>query len=46
MGWSRAAADNLFRTVLIEDGMPRISATFAYWGVRLGGGRAWKAGGK
>ena len=45
-GWSRAAADNLFRTVLIEDGMPRLSATFAYWGVRLGGGGAWKAGGK
>ena len=45
-GWSREAADNLFRTLLIEDGVPRISADLAYWGVRLFGKSSWEAGGK
>ena len=45
-GWSRAAADNLFRKVLAADGVPRTSAELAYLGVRLFGGGAWEAGGK
>ena len=45
-GWSREAADNLFRRVLLEDGVSRSSADMAYWGVRLFGAPAWKAGGK
>lgn len=45
-GWSREAADNLFRRVLIEDGVSRSSAALAYYGVRLFGGGAWEAGGK
>ena len=45
-GWSREAADNLFRRVLIEDGVSRNSAVMAYWGVRLFGGSSWEAGGK
>ena len=45
-GWSRAAADELFRQVLIEDGIPRNSADLAWWGVRLFGGSSWEAGGK
>lgn len=45
-GWSREAADNLFRRVLIEDGVPQICAGLAYRGVRLFGGRAWKEGNK
>ena len=45
-GWSRAAADELFRRVLIEDGVSRNSAALAYYGVRLFGGSSWEAGGK
>ena len=45
-GWSRAAADELFRKLLIEDGISRTSASLAYWGVRLFGGSSWEAGGK
>ena len=45
-GWSRKQADDLFRRVLIEDGISRNSANMAYWGVRLFGVSAWKAGGK
>ena len=45
-GWSREAADELFRRVLIEDGVSRNSAAMAWWGVRLFGAAAWKAGGK
>lgn len=45
-GWTRAAADDLFRKVLIEDGVSRNSAGMAYWGVRLFGGPSWEAGGK
>ena len=44
-GWNRAAADELFRRVLIEDGISRNSANMAYWGVRLFGSSAWNAGG-
>ena len=43
-GWSREAADGLFLNVLLEDGVPKSSAYLAYWGVRLFGGAAWKAG--
>ena len=42
-GWSREAADTLFRRVLAEDGVPRISAALAYWGVRLFGASSWRA---
>ena len=42
-GWSREAADNLFRRVLAEDGVPRISCDLAFWGVRLFGGSSWRA---
>ena len=45
-GWTKSAADELFRKLLIEDGVSRNSANMAYWGVRLFGGSAWKAGGK
>ncbi len=45
-GWTREAADNLFRKVLATDGVPRISATLAFWGVRLFGASAWEDGGK
>ena len=41
-GWSRAAADNLFYTVLVAEGMPKWRARLAYWGVRLFGSRCWK----
>jgi len=44
-GWTRAQADELFRSLLIENGVPRLSANLAYWGVRLFGGSAWNAGG-
>lgn len=45
-GWTRKQADELFRKLLIEDGISRNSANMAYWGVRLFGGSAWEAGGK
>ena len=45
-GWSREAADNLFRKLLIEDGVSQTSAGLAYWGVRLFGAPSWEAGGK
>ena len=45
-GWSREAADGLFLNVLLEDCVPKSSAYLAYWGVRLFGESAWKAGGK
>ena len=45
-GWSREAADNLFRRVLIEDGVSQICAALAHRGVRIFGGRAWKEGNK
>ena len=45
-GWTRARADELFRRVLIEDGVSRNSANMAYCGVRLFGGSSWEAGGK
>lgn len=45
-GWTRAAADDLFYDLLIEDGVPRWRAWLAWSGVRLGGGSAWKDGGQ
>lgn len=52
-GWSRKEADKMFLCFLIEDGLPPFRAKLAYWGVRLGGWRAWnenrkrlEAGGK
>lgn len=41
---SRAAADGIFRTALIAEGMGRIGATVYWAGVRAGGWVAW--GGK
>lgn len=40
-GWTRKDADRMFRQFLIEDGLPKFRARLAYWGVRLGGWRAW-----
>ena len=45
-GWDRAKADALFRDVLIADGVPKWRARLAWLGVRIGGGAAWKEGGK
>lgn len=44
-GWTKAEADQLFRELLIEDGMPERYARRAYWGVRLFGGDSWHQGG-
>ena len=41
-GWTREDADKLFLTLLESDGVPRLRALLAYWGVRLFGGRSWK----
>ena len=45
-GWTREQADELFRELLIDDGVSRFSAALAYYGVRLFGGSSWEAGGK
>ena len=45
-GWTRKDADTMFLGYLILDGMPVSRALLAYWGVRIGGGRAWKQEGK
>jgi len=45
-GWTRAQADALFRDVLIADGVPKWRAYLAWSGVRIGGAKAWKEGGK
>ena len=45
-GWTKSAADELFRKLLIEDGVSRTSAALAYYGVRFFGGSSWEAGGK
>lgn len=45
-GWTRAQADALFRDVLIADGVPKWRAWLAWSGVRIGGAKAWKEGGK
>ena len=45
-GWIREMADMLFLKLLINDGIPKFSAVMAWMGVRLFGGKAWKAGGK
>ncbi len=43
--WDKKTADELFYYMLVNDGVSRFSASLAYWGVRLFGGRAWKNGG-
>ena len=45
-GWTRAAADQLFRKLLISDWMPEYRAYLAWLGVRLFGSAAWNAGGR
>lgn len=40
-GWTRPAADALFLTLLMENGVPWYSADLAYIGVRLFGWLAW-----
>ena len=45
-GWTRKAADEAFRSLLLEDGVSKSRARRAYWGVRLFGGSSWEAGGK
>ena len=44
-GWTRELADLMFHDLLIEDGIPKIRAELAWAGVRLGGRKAWEAGG-
>lgn len=44
-GWSKEDADDAFRDLLLQDGVPSTRANLAYWGVRLFGGPAWRAGG-
>ena len=44
-GWTKAESDQLFRELLVEDGMPERFARRAYWGVRLFGGNSWHYGG-
>ena len=44
-GWTRVEADRLFRELIAEDGLARFPAFKAWLGVRLFGGRAWRAGG-
>ena len=43
-GWTRKAADDLFRDLLIQDGTPLFRAYAAYYAVRLFGGRSWSKG--
>ena len=45
-GWTKAEADQMFYDLLIEGGIPWYRAKAAYLGVKLFGGKAWKAGGK
>ena len=45
-GWTKADADQLFRELLVENGMPERYARRAYWGVRLFGGDSWHQGGR
>ena len=45
-GWTKEEADELFRELLLEDGMPERYARRPYWGVRLFGGDAWHQGGQ
>ena len=45
-GWTRVAADKLFRKLLIADWMPEYRAYLAWLGVRIFGGPAWNAGGR
>lgn len=45
-GWTRKEADDTFRSLLLEDGVPAANARRAYWGVRLFGKSSWEAAGK
>ena len=45
-GWDREMADMLFLKILIDDGVPKVSAVLAWIGFRLFGSAAWKEGGK
>ena len=45
-GVDKHEADLQFRYHLLRGGVSRSAAKWAYWGVRLFGGKAWKAGGK
>ena len=45
-GFDREEADRAFRLLLIDNGVPPIQAQLAYWGVRLFGDPAWRAGGQ
>ena len=40
-GWTRKMADKLFYDLIREDGLPRMRAKKAYWGVRIFGGESW-----
>lgn len=42
---TRKRADELFLEVMLCDGVRKVSAYVMYWGVRIGGGRWWKAKG-
>lgn len=45
-GYDRKEADRAFKILLLDNGVSAVQAHLAYWGVRLGGRAAWKAGGK
>ncbi|MBO4633261.1 MAG: DUF1353 domain-containing protein [Lentisphaeria bacterium] len=40
--WTKAEADQMFYDLLIVDGIPKLNAKLAYWGVKLFGGSAWR----
>ena len=44
-GWTRDEADRAFKLLLLDSGVPSARANLAYWGVRMFGASAWKAGG-
>lgn len=41
-GWSRKEADELFRSLLVADGVPKWRARLAHRGVRLFGRSSWE----
>ena len=44
-GWTKPEADQMFRDLLLEDGVAPRRARRAYWGVKLFGGSSWRQGG-
>lgn len=42
-GLRRKQADDIFYDAMVEDGVPKWKAKLIYAGVRVGGGKSWKA---